>query len=297
MITSLPMKAREDVLADLKAQGFCIGLMNPEEYHATKKLLPLAVSKSKLTNAIDGIYRYKHAADVEASKVMKSGSLVDCLVLTPELFEAQYMRFPKRVSLATKEGKAIKANAAEAGKEICWDDAEEMVAAANAKATLERELGAAYLTQVAMWVNLPIDGVNVVVSGMIDMLPHDPMAYGIYDLKTTSTQVDIDSKLFKHMSEYHYGIQAAMYIDLLRECGYECADYFSFLFVERKLPCCTRVVRMLPEDIERYRRIYLTLLEEVARATESGEWGSFELAPVDFVAPRWEESDFERKGF
>ncbi len=301
-VKNLPHLSGDDVERLLKEQGFAIGVMHPDEYHETKKRFPISLSKSSITKAIDSLYRYRHAAPVETSKAMAFGSLVDTMLLTPELFDAQYVRVDKKPDGRTKEGKALLAEIKAQGKQpFCEAEARtELMAVKHAQELLDHEIGDEYTPQVAMWVMTPASGsygVEMVISGMVDMLPHNPEEEGIWDLKTTSVKVGNMALLCKHMSDFYYGIQAAMYIDLFRECGGECKEQFSFLFVESSLPCCTRVVTMVAEDIDRYRSVYLGLLAEIAEAHRLDSWGSHIHEPEVYTAPRWEEADLERKGF
>ncbi len=303
-VKNLPHLSGDDVARLLDEQGYAIGVMNPDEYHETKKRFPISLSKSNLCKAIDSTLKYHLTKDdpLEESKAIKFGQTVDCLLLTPELFDGQYMRVPEKISLATKPGKALKAEAEAQGKKIFWEsDSEvELMAAKNAGELLASELDDAYTAQVAMWVKTPADGeygVEMVISGMIDILPHEPHLYGVWDLKTTSKDLNNLPMLYKHMSELHYGVQAAMYIDMLRECGVEVAEIFSFLFVGSSKPCHTRLVQMIAHDIERYRTLYLSLLSDVAKCYLSGEWGYHVLPSSDYEAPRWEDADLAQKGF
>lgn len=88
----------DGVLLALEGAGFALGAVNPNEYHAWKGQIAEAmgcpvVSKTDLADFARSPYRYhyrKEHALREETRAMRRGSLIDTLVLTPELFDAQY---------------------------------------------------------------------------------------------------------------------------------------------------------------------------------------------------------------
>ena len=72
----------------------CGRVDNPQAYHDSKKGIPHCVSKSMLTDFARNPYKWKYRQDEGIEKVSQGfrfGSLVDCLALTPDQFQNQYL--------------------------------------------------------------------------------------------------------------------------------------------------------------------------------------------------------------
>ena len=72
----------------------CGRVDNPQAYHDSKKGIPHCVSKSMLTDFARNPYKWKYRQDEGIEKVSQGfrfGSLVDCLALTPDQFQSQYL--------------------------------------------------------------------------------------------------------------------------------------------------------------------------------------------------------------
>ena len=310
------MISYEEVLERLQTDGYAIGAVNPKEYHKWKEQLADALdvpvtSKSDLGDfaACPLRYRYNKENGVKkCSDALRLGSLVDCLVLTPELFSAEYLCEPKRVAI-TKDGKPHAKGWQDPKQKEEWDAAEakgitvltpEELAKAKGIAGRASEhlaergllLGQTFQSQVAMWVCLrSVGGVPlacpVVVTGMMDILPLDGGC--IWDLKTTSMPVENEVKLMYTLEDFHYGVQAALYTDMFNLCTGEQRDEFSFLFVGTgDLPVMSREVTMQVEALEFYRAMYERWLVAFALAHATGDWGVHTL-PRRFYTPSMRE--------
>lgn len=291
------------VLRSLKEAGACAGVVEPEAYHAWKPMLEAelgcpVVSKSTLAEFARGAFKFKWSRDHKIEKKSASmalGSLVDCLTLTPELFETQYLCEEKQVAVK-KDGTPYSNGQQDAEQKRRWEAAaEEGVSvisreqlaqgeaiAAQAVEHLERyglRRDETFLSQVAVWVYMTeVDGVPlacpVVVTGMFDILPDD-VSLGIWDLKTTSEDVNNYERLCYSMEDWKYGLQAAMYLDLCNvvygEDGQR--DVFRFLFVGTTEPYMSRVVGMDSQVVDLYRAEYRSLLRAYCVAWKMGDWG------------------------
>lgn len=284
----------EEVKETLLAQGFARGAVNPAAYHAWKSALgEPCVSKSSLTEFMKNPYKHhwqeEHGTKEETAG-MRKGSLVDCLVLTPELFETLYA--VDEINRRTKEGKAREAELMAQGKTILTpkEFAEAQDVAEAAASALERF--APYGTQEALWVRLTHVGSYelpqpVIVSGMLDVRP-GASELPLIDLKTTSADPANAGELNRAMANFGYGIQAAMYVDLWRACTGE-ARGFAFLFAGTgSEPVQTRLVHMNDGTLEMYRRRYREAITEYSEACASGLWGARELPEMDYQPPAWE---------
>ena len=298
------------VLAELKARGVCVGEVKPTEYHAMKPLLEKelgvpVVSKSGLCDFMRSAYRYKWELEHgvrKSSEALSLGSLADCLALTPEAFEEQYMVEEKRVALK-KDGTPYSNGMQDPEQKARWAAAEaegvtvispEQFAKGEALAGQVRshllryglELGKSFKSQVAMWVYLTeLDGVElacpVVVCGMIDILPEQ--GNELWDMKTTSEDVCNTKRLGYTTEDYGYGVQAAMYIDLYNLAAGAEREAFTFLFVGTKEPYMSRCVHMTAEVVELYRAEYRRGLRAFCVAWKTGDWGEAALETHIFM--------------
>ena len=306
----------EQVLERLQTDGYAIGAVNPREYHKWKGMLAEALdvpvtSKSDLSDFAACPLRYKYNKDrgiKKSSDALRMGSLVDCLTLTPELFDKEYLCEPKRVAI-TKDGKPHAKGWQDPEQKAAWEAAEaqgitvltpEELAKAKVIAQRASEhlaergliLGQTFQSQVAMWVCLrSVGGVPlacpVVVTGMMDILPLGGSS--IWDLKTTSMPVENEQKLMYTLEDFHYGVQAALYTDMFNLCTGEQRDEFSFLFAATgELPVMSREVTMQTEALEFYRAMYERWLVAFALAHATGDWGLHTL-PRKFYTPTLRE--------
>ena len=306
----------EQVLERLQTDGYAIGAVNPREYHKWKGMLAEALdvpvtSKSDLSDFAACPLRYKYNKDrgiKKSSDALRMGSLVDCLTLTPELFDKEYLCEPKRVAI-TKDGKPHAKGWQDPEQKAAWEAAEaqgitvltpEELAKAKVIAQRASEhlaerglmLGKTFQSQVAMWVCLrSVGGVPlacpVVVTGMMDILPLGGSS--IWDLKTTSMPVENEQKLMYTLEDFHYGVQAALYTDMFNLCTGEQRDEFSFLFAATgELPVMSREVTMQTEALEFYRAMYERWLVAFALAHATGDWGLHTL-PRKFYTPTLRE--------
>ena len=304
----------EDVVKRLETDGFAIGAVNPKEYHSWKPLLAerLGVpvtSKSDLADFAACPLRWKYNKEQGLSKssaALRMGSMVDCLTLTPELFDQEYALAwqasePLMVQLK-KDGTPYKDGRQDAEQKAAWDAAraehEESCAALQVEIVSEAELekakgiagratehlaerglmlGETFQSQVAMWVCLrSVGGVPlacpVVVTGMMDILPLE--GGSIWDLKTTSMPVENEQKLMYTLEDFHYGVQAALYTDMFNLCTGEERDEFSFLFVGTgELPVLSREVTLQSEALDFYRAMYERWLVAFALACATQDFG------------------------
>ena len=305
-----------EVLVRLQTDGYAIGAVNPKEYHKWKGMLAEALdvpvtSKSDLSDfaACPLRYRYNKENGVKkSSDALRMGSLVDCLTLTPELFDKEYLCEPKRVAVK-KDGTPYANGQQDAEQKAAWEAAEaqgitvltpEELAKAKVIAQRASEhlaergliLGQTFQSQVAMWVCLrSVGGVPlacpVVVTGMMDILPLG--GGSIWDLKTTSMPVENELKVMYTLEDFHYGVQAALYTDMYNLCTGEQRDEFSFLFAATgELPVMSREVTMQTEALEFYRAMYERWLVAFALAHATGDWGLHTL-PRKFYTPTMRE--------
>jgi hypothetical protein len=291
------------VIADLNAKGVAIGKVNPDQYHKWKGVIEAelscpVVSKSTLADFSANPYKF-HYDQVNGIKkesdALALGSLVDCLALTPELFDSKYRVEEKRVALK-KDGTPYANGQQDPAQKAEWEqlsaqgiriitpeqkaEADEMAALVNAHyAKRFMVLNENCWSQVAIWVRFTeLDGRElpcpVSACGMLDLTD---MLHTLDDLKTTSVDLSNTRALFYSIEDYRYGMQAALYHDLYLLATEENWACFGFLFVSTKKPYMLRRVEMTEEAIELYRREAYTAIRRYATRWKLNEWGSPEL--------------------
>lgn len=304
------------VLRALRERGACAGLVRPWEYHAWKPMLEAAlgcpvVSKSTLAEFSRGAFKYHWARENKVEKKsasMELGSLVDCLVLTPDYFDELYLCEAKLVAVK-KDGTPYANGQQDPEQKKRWEAAaaegvtvltpDELAKGEAIAAQARRHLAqygmpdeGEFMSQYAVWVYMTeLDGVPlacpVVVTGMFDILPD--VSDDIWDLKTTSEDVSNIERLCYTMEDYKYGLQAAIYLDLYNVVEPDDKrDKFRFLFVGTAEPYMSRVVGMDSTVIDMYREEYRRLLREYCVAWKMGDWGAPEQSMVWFMPSRKE---------
>lgn len=285
------------VCAGLKENGWWSGQVMPEVYHAAKgeverRMKCPVVSKSLLWDFMKDPYgsRWRAIQEVKKeSEALRKGALVDCLTLTPELFEDMYV--VEEINRRTNAGKARVAELEAAGKVIVAPEEYERArkVAMLARGVLE-SLGG-YRTQVACWALVDEVGGEalecpVVITGMFDVLP-DEVVLPVVDLKTTSRSIVDEREVCRNVAEFGYGIQAAVYADLCQlVLGEERG--FRFLYVSTEDPIRLRWVRVDGCDIEMYRARYYAALRDYAHCWSEDYWGDAVLTPMVYEPPVWE---------
>lgn len=296
-----PMLRTDDVLRLLETDGYAIGQVDPTEYHAMKGVLSKktglhVVSKSSLAEFRDSPYKYHYNVENGVKKESSGffmGSLVDTLLLTPELYETQYRVVA--VDLRTKEGKAAKAETEAAGQTIIKPD--ELAQGKATAAKMEEVLreyglvrGETFLSQVGMWVRLEeVGGVRLdaplILTGMLDICPL--AGDTLWDAKTTSKAARDEQQLFYACADYHYGTQGVIYSDLFAMCTGE-ERTFKFLFGETQMPPEARVVSMSESTLDFYRSRYEQALIRLAHCVATDDWGNGVHEEVEFTPQRKE---------
>lgn len=287
------------VCAGLNENGCWSGQVMPEVYHAAKKELEKrmklpVVSKSLLWDFMKDPYgsRWRAIQEVKKeSEALRKGSLVDCLTLTPELFDDLYV--VEEINRRTNAGKARVAELEAAGKVIVAPEEYEGArkVAMLAREELEARMGE-YRTQVACWAY--VEAVNgealpcpMVITGMFDVLGSGTVVDPIVDLKTTSRSIVDAREVSRNMAEFGYGVQAAVYTDLCLLARGE-ARPFRFFYVSLEEPVRMRWVDVNEVDIELYRARYFAGLRAYAECWSGDDWGSAVLPDMTYEVPVWD---------
>lgn len=299
-------------LSSFAASGVAYGRVdNPQAYHDSKKGIPHCVSKSMLMDFAKNPFKWKYRQDEGIEKVslgFRFGSLVDCLALTPDQFQNQYL-VEEWLPGVNKNGSVSKtkqddeqaarwAAFADRGGAVLtpgeYAEAQQAVGIFNGYLKTEHGLvlGESFESQVAMYKTLLIEyapdkpPVPITITGMIDILPHDT-DLPIIDMKTTSTPVEDSGLIDRDMARYGYGWQAALYCDLY-EAIFGIRRDFMFEFMESVAPYCISEVRMDQEALEHYRGQYMAALRQYAECVATGIYPGAVALPRYYRIPRWE---------
>ena len=207
--------------------------LTPEEYHALHKNEPLLLTASRLKR-LKNPYREHWGKPAEATPEMNLGSLVDCLWLTPELFDRQFKVMPED---APRKPSITQINAknpsADTVKAIIWWKAFEQ--ACMGKTIIDKELFDQAMGLVTMLNEHPdsmrirdisetqvtavcehqffTSGPRYRCKALCDLIPDERSEYGdaIVDLKVTA--LIEDDEIARVIENMDYHVRAAHYLN------------------------------------------------------------------------------------
>lgn len=278
----------------LNSQGVFLSPVNPHEYHACNDLR--MVSKSILSEfaANPHVFKLKRDAGIKRSTTpnMRWGSLVDCLVLTPECVEKEYY-FADDTRSNTKAGKEAIAEAERQGKTL--ESNEMLTRAREASSRLNEHLkgmglvlGDTFTGQMAFASSFPVsNGGVIVIKGMSDIWPHHGNI--LYDVKTTSADITSERELRNVIAQFKYHVQAALYLDFANRAeGLNRFERFILVFQSREWPHLCRNVEITLSEIAKGREWYELQTDHYAECVENDEWPGQLLPDIYGGLPDWE---------
>jgi len=250
--------------------------MKPSEYHATGNSPDLRkqwLSKSLLWKFGQSPYLWKNGPLFKKTDSMRRGSLVDCLVTTPELFEEEFCMSPFP-SFQTKESRAWRDSQT---KEIIT--AKEFAEGRNARdmmlAHLDRHGLADSKPQAHKFAVIEHEGTRYNVKALADLLTDG----AVHDIKTTA---DITERGIRNtIAALGYHVQGALYCDLFER------DKFVLHFQESTAPYRTRRVDLTVADLEEGRRWYMRAIGLWHECVTTDTWPGAELEPLTGGLPHW----------
>lgn len=221
---------------------------------------------------------------------MLIGTLVHSVILEArELPDIAAVK-PDGLSLATKDGKAWKAEIAARNLPIISADDAGMIR--GMAETVQQNPDAAAMLAVLQSRETPIIANlhGVECKGLLDAhgVSADP-TYGvrhcIMDLKTTDD--GSEHAFARNVARYHYDMQAAMYSDLLGiHENLENPPWFGWLVVEKSAPYTARVWDA-SDWIERGRDKLIRALDALQECRESGTWPHPDQGINILTRPAW----------
>lgn len=239
------MNAAVDTSAALP-HGLVLGLTN-EQYHSGD-----GVSKSQLDDVAESgatyIWRKSAPVDEEKLKPLDMGTALHCLLLEPEEFKDRFIiapEFNRRTNAGKEEEKEFMANCSELGKTI-------MAAEEGRKLQLMRE--SVFAHPDARWL-LEQDGIcegslywtDRETDELCRCRPDKKLSN--FPIMADVKKVDDMARFERHVEEFRYHVQDAMYSDGFFQIYGEIPD-FIFLAVSSSIECGRYPVRVRPLELE-----------------------------------------------
>jgi PDDEXK-like domain of unknown function (DUF3799) len=247
-----------------------------------------ACSKSLIASFAENPARWKASPKREATAAMRAGSLLDCLLTTPELVEDSYIVSPY-AEFRTNESKQWRdCQIATVITQSDMDQAEAQAAAIYAKPE-----AAALMRDAKMQVGFRHKTPYVFDSkGLIDIVPQ--AADTLVDLKTCQPgALESHRAMQRHMYDWGYHIQAGAYMDGYNIASGEDRHRFKFIFVSSKPPYTVAVIELPLASITYGAKLYANGMGKLAECLASNTWpGPWDgLVELDIPSYGYEEGD------
>jgi exodeoxyribonuclease VIII len=260
----------------------CLILNMPANvYHC----VPDSISKSGLDRVALSPAHYRYQEKREPTRHMAIGSAIHSALLTPELYEIDYLRLREvTVRTASEYKSAVKewpggGDFVLTGPESAHVDGMQACVMADNNA---RELlaGDGY-RESSLFVRDPVT--NYCVRVRFDFLAADPLR-PVVDLKKTQ---DCRANAFERsVVNYRYHVQAALYLDALEWATGQRRN-FVMLALEEKLPHALKPYVIGPESLALGRKLYRDDLNKFVACTALNAWPCYDSTPEVLELPDW----------
>ena len=265
--------------------------INPSEYHSRLKLDRSDIfspdswlSKSAVYELYqNSLYKWRYfPRQYTDSPAMTWGSLVDCIITSPEDFDEQFVTNPYD-SFRTKAAKEWKDATLDSGKQIITPELLEQANAAVAVLTKKHKYAAAMIEKSASQVVLmqrvqhPASERTVGIKGLVDLAPEgEPF---LMDLKTTR---DFTAGGFaKTIAKFSYHIQGALYLQLWNATHpHDQRDRFQIMWQDSAAPYEVAITEIPATDLADGADMFNHLLGRIVRAAENEHWPMLFPKPV-----------------
>ncbi len=243
-----------------------------------------SVSQSDLKTIASNPHRWIKGVDDEGTDAMQFGSLVDCMLLTPDAFAKQYAVTPE--TYRDEKTGIEKPWTFAAGICKAWRDSQpagveiikaadlagvnEAVANLKADAAIAALLSGAKAQAMVCADYTASNGLVLPVAGLIDIVPASGSKC-LADLKTAKDASPDEWKRVVFYRGYHF--QAAFYLDLWNAANPDdCRDTFRHIIAENAEPYEVGRRELDAEFIAIGRDQYQHALEAYATCLQTGEW-------------------------
>lgn len=265
----------------------------PSQYHTKQKAQrgsrDFVMSRSELAKFARNPAKWIAGEPEEKSDAMEWGSLLDCIVLTPDAFDSQYAITPETYLGPKGEEKEWNWNATycKQWREQERADGREPV---KPKAASECQLAASRLrknsiiaeflheaqTQAMVSVNYTDydTGEVIPIVGLLDIVPTGAYSDYLGDLKTCD---DASERAWGNsVWGYGYHVQAAIYLDMFNAVTGESREQFAHVIQESSKPYATARRALSGDYIAIGRDTYREQLRRYARCLSEGYWPEYD---------------------
>ncbi len=244
------------------------------------------ISNSGLNKIALSPAHYRFAEKNDPTRAMAIGSAIHCALLQPDLYETEYLRLHGITARTASEYKAaVKEFAGGADFVLTGPESDHiagMQACVMADPNGRSLLAGDGYREASLFVRDPETGVTVRVR--YDFLPADS-ARPVVDLKKTR---DCRSEKFmRHIAEYRYHVQAALYLDALEWATGQKRNGFMMLAIEDSLPHALKPYLIGTESLALGRKEYRAALNTFAECEKSNSWPCYDTTPELIEVPDW----------
>ena len=248
-----------------------------------------AVSKSLITSFAPDPAAWKASPPKVSTKAMRAGSLLDCLLTTPQEMKSRYQVSPFD-SFRTNEAKAWRDEMQASGTEVVTQD---QIDTANAQfdAIMRHPVAARLLKgsrrQVAFRHKTKY---GFDAKGLIDIVPEDDDT--LVDLKTCEPSA-LESKrsLQRHITDWDYHWQAGAYAEGFSIASGQERAKFKFIFVSSKAPFRVAVIALPLAAILFGADQYRAGMKRFSECLEEDRWPSIWGHEVELDLPQYAYSE------
>lgn len=297
--------------------GKVIGHVDPRVYHRREESTPrghpqYVMSFSELSEFAQCPARWIAGYKQESTPAMDWGDPLDCMLLTPELFDAKFAVTPETYEgldrkknpvtkpwrfgadatdnwKAEKEGAGLKVLHHSTYVEVM---AAVKILAADPEVASLLDASQRQVMVVSTYTD-PESEIEIPLRSLVDILPVESNAkWGkcVADFKTCANagQEAFTDAIYR--MQYH--AQLAFYLDALRAAGQDRTDCL-ILAQESFPPWQTGHRHLSSEVIEFGRLMYHTWLDRYARCLRTGKWGNYEDGYMQLI-PGWSRVEFTK---
>lgn len=244
-----------------------------------------AVSKSLITEFAPDPAAWKDSPPKASTKAMRAGSLLDCLLTTPQEMKSRYAVSPYD-SFRTNEAKAWRKEMESECIEVVTQDQID-IATAQANSIIAHKIAGKLLhgsrRQVAFRHKTKY---GFDAKGLIDIVPEDEDT--LVDLKTCEPSA-LESKrsLQRHIFDWEYHIQAGAYAEGFSIASGQERTKFKFIFVSSKAPFRVAVIALPLAAILFGADQYRAGMKRFYECLESDRWPSIWDHEVELDLPQY----------
>lgn len=271
--------------------------ISPEAYHRSEEKRgsrDFPVSKSMLSEFTSCPARWIHGFTRSESKALTNGSLVDCLLLTPEKFDQKYIECPAKYP-AAKTGEikpwSWAANYCKEWRETNKDrepikskpleEARAAVSTVRADSDLAEMLDAAQKQVMVIGeYNDAVTGLLIPVKALLDIVPLATGRFGKFLIDFKTCRSAAMRTWTRDCFDFGYAIQAAFHSDLYCAATGEDRPTFTHIVQESVAPYHVEKRILSLEFVELGRGQYMSALALYCRCLATRTWPGYHADTV-----------------